>query len=305
MERLPNLNGLRAFEAAARHLSFTAAARELSVTQTAVSHQIRRLEDELGLKLFRRGGRAVRLSLTGERFLPAVQEAFELLRRGAAQLRRQQLAGPLTVSTTASFATKWLVPRLAGFQRRHPEIEVRIATSTALIDFRDDDVDVAIRYGEGAWPGPLVIERLLEDDVVPVCSPALLQGPRPLREPADLRHHVLLHVLAYRDDWRLWLTATGTTGVDPERGPLFDQTILALQAAAEGMGVALGRTVLMQHELAEGRLVMPFDVRTPSEYAYYLVMPQDAADSPRIAAFRDWLHAELAPAGNAAGPRDA
>src|SRR5712672_2502560 len=202
--RLPSLNGLRAFEAAARHLSFTVAASELNVTQTAISHQIRRLEEELGIRLFIRQNRALALTPEARDYLPGVRAAFNDLRLATERLLRRENDHVLTISTLASLAAKWLLPRLSSFQEAHPGIDVRITTSTALVDFRAGDVDAAIRYGRGHWPG------LRADQLFPVCSPALLTGNRPLRCPEDLRDHVLLHTSnIYTDDWRLWLTAAG------------------------------------------------------------------------------------------------
>lgn len=289
--RLPNLNGLRAFEAAARHLSFTRAAAELAVTQTAVSHQIRRLEEQLGLSLFLRGRGGLRLSAVGEHYLPAVRAAFDGLREATDALTGQSAVGPLTVSTIASFATKWLVPHLSRFQAVHPDIDIRISTSNSFVDFQRDEVDCAIRYGHGRWPGVEAV-RLMAEDMFPVCSPALLRGEPPLREPQDLGRHSLLHTTTLPDDWRLWLTAVGVEDVDPDRGPAFDIIMMTLQAAIEGMGVALGRTLLVEADLNAGRLVAPFDVSIPTEMAYYLVAPPGHMDWPRLGAFRDWLLVE-------------
>src|ERR1700759_1489961 len=203
--RLPSLNGLRAFEAAARHLSFTNAASELNVTQTAISHQIRRLEEELGIRLFVRQNRALALTPQARDYLPGVRAAFNDLRLATDRLLRKDNDHVLTVSTLASLAAKWLLPRLSAFQEAHPGLDVRITTSTALVDFRDGDVDAAITYGRGHWPG-VRAEWLMTDDTFPVCSPALLTGDKPLRCPGDLANFVLLHSSAgYDDDWRLWL----------------------------------------------------------------------------------------------------
>src|SRR5881227_2245594 len=200
--RLPSLNGLRAFEAAARHLSFTTAASELNVTQTAISHQIRRLEEELGIRLFVRQNRALALTPQAKAYLPGVRAAFNDLRLATDRLLRRDDDHVLTVSTLASLAAKWLLPRLSSFQESHPGIDVRITTSTNLVDFRSGDVDAAIRYGRGQWSG-LRADWLMADQLFPVCSPALIAGDKPLRCPEDLSHHVLLHTSAgYDDDWR-------------------------------------------------------------------------------------------------------
>ncbi len=285
---LPSLNGLRAFEAAARHQSFTRAAEELNVTQTAVSHQIRTLEERLGLKLFDRRGRALQLTEAAKNYLPSVRSAFDELHDATERLIRRDGDATLTVSTLTSFAAKWLVPRLGGFQDLHPEISIRIMTSTASVDFDRDDVDVAIRYGRGDWPG-LRVDRLIREDIFPVCSPKLLDGPHPLGRPDDLASHTLLHVVGFRDDWQVWLTAAKVDGVDPSAGLRFDLIVNALQAAIDGLGVALGRTALVEGDLATGRLVAPFDISLPIEAAYYVVAPEQTADRPKIEAFRDWL----------------
>lgn len=295
--RLPTLNGLRTFEAAARHLSFTRAAAELNVTQAAVSHQIRVLEDQLGLKLFVRRNRRLALTEAGRRYLPAVSAAFASLHEATLQLAREERAGTLTVSTLASFATKWLVPRLGAFQARHPDIDVRIATGTDLVDFASGDIDMAIRYGRGDWPG-VKAERLVTEDVFPVCAPSLLEGGRPLAVPADLANHTLLHVTAYPEDWRVWLTAAGVDNVDPTHGIFFDLALTAIQAATEGLGVALGRDPLVAADLSAGRLIAPFEFTLPSESAYYVVAPAERWQAPKIAAFREWLRAIAAREGH-------
>lgn len=291
--RLPSLNGLRAFEAAGRLLSFTRAAQELNVTQTAISHQIRRLEEELGIRLFDRHTRTLTLTGEAQAFLPAVRAAFADLQRATDRLRRSDRARILTVSTVVSLAAKWLLPRLASFQEQAPDIDVRITTSTSLVDFRREDVDVAVRYGRGDWPG-LRADWLMAEDLFPVCSPALLAGPRPLSRPEDLARHTLLHVSAYQDEWRLWFTAAGVpTEIGDRPGLTFDMAFMALQAAVDGHGVALGRTPYVEADLAAGRLVAPFDMRITATSGFYFVCPLETADTPKIAAFRKWLLASV------------
>jgi LysR family glycine cleavage system transcriptional activator len=294
-ERLPPLNALRTFEAAARHLSFTKAAAELFVTQAAVSHQIKALEDHLGMPLFRRLNRALMLTDEGQALLPYVRDAFDQLADGVRRLRQGQSSGVLTISVLPSIASTWLIPRLRDFQTRHPEIEVHMTATERLVDFAREPVDAGIRYGLGHWPG-LRVERLLSAEIIPVCSPTLLEGPHPLRTPDDLVHHQLLHVLNARDDWRMWLTAAGVQGVDPDRGLKFDHAALAIQAALNGMGVAMGPGPLVDRDLAAGRLVEPFDFELPSNSAYYFVAPETTADQPKIKAFCDWLRQEAAAA---------
>jgi LysR family transcriptional regulator, glycine cleavage system transcriptional activator len=296
---LPSLNGLRAFEAAARHLSFTRAADELHVTQTAISHQIRRLEEQLGLRLFVRRNRALLLTPAAQSYLPAVRAAFEDLRQATERLRRRDRDELLTVSTIASLAAKWLLPRVAAFQEAHPGVEVRLTASTHLVDFRREEIDMAVRYGRGHWPGLRAL-WLMAEDIFPVCSPALLQGGKPLRDPGDLAQHTLLHATISREDWQLWLTAAGLpTSLAAKRGLSFDHSFMAIQAAIEGHGVALGRTPIVEADIAAGRLVVPFDVVLPAEAGYYVVAPEETADTPKIALFRDWL---LASVGTRAPP---
>lgn len=287
--RLPSLNGLRAFEAAARHLSFTAAATELNVTQTAISHQIRRLEAELGIRLFVRQNRSLTLTAEAREYLPGIRAAFNDLRLATDRLLRKDGDRVLTVSTLASFAAKWLLPRLSTFQQAHPEIDVRITSSTGLVDFRRDDVDAAIRYGRGHWPG-LRADWLTADELFPVCSPALL-GNNPLQSPEDLAHHTLLHTSgAYDDDWRLWLTAAGLpSDISKQQGLSFDLILMTVQAAIDGLGVALGRTSYVEDDIAKGRLVVPFKIALPADAGFYLVSPQARAESAKLTAFRQWL----------------
>jgi LysR family glycine cleavage system transcriptional activator len=286
--RLPPLNGLRAFEAAARHLSFTRAAAELNVTQAAISHQIRMLEERLAVKLFVRRNRTVLLSEAGQAYLPALRDAFDMIDQATDRLLRRDEGGRLVISSTASFATKWLVPRLGAFQTLHPEIEVQLSTSFELVDFQRDAVDAAIRFGLGKWPG-LFVERLFSQDLFPVCAPSMVKGKTGLKQPADLAHATLLHTTTARDDWRLWLTAAGVKGVDPARGPVFDQLFTALQAAIDGVGVALGHTQMVERDIAAGRLVQPFDLTLPIEAAYYFVCPPAALKRRNVKAFHDWM----------------
>jgi LysR family glycine cleavage system transcriptional activator len=285
---LPPLNGLRAFEAAARHMSFTDAAEELSVTQAAISHQVRGLEQRLGLKLFVRRNRSLLLSEAGQAYLPSVRAAFDQLNEATEKLLQKDKGGHLTVTTTASFAMKWLVPRLGGFQRANTEIDVRISTGTGLVDFSREDVDIGIRYGRGQWPN-LMAERLVAEDVMPVCAPSLLKGPNGLRKPADLKRFTLLHIGNFPDDWQVWLTAAGVKGVDASRGVSFDFALAAYQAAMDGLGVALGRNPLVEPDLKAGRLVVPFEFKRSSDFAYYLVYPPEAIRRRKIKAFRDWI----------------
>ncbi|WP_369720680.1 MULTISPECIES: transcriptional regulator GcvA [unclassified Bradyrhizobium] len=288
--RLPSLNGLRAFEAAARHLSFTLAAVELNVTQTAISHQIRRLEEELGIRLFIRQNRALALTPEAREYLPGIRAAFNDLRLATDRLLRKDDDKVLTISTLASLAAKWLLPRLTDFQEAHPGIDVRITTSTSLVDFQRDDVDAAIRYGRGQWPG-LRADWLMADELFPVCSPSLLRGEKPLQRPEDLTGYPLLHTSnANSDDWRLWLTAAGLpVDISKQPGITFDMIFMTIQAAIDGIGVAMGRTSYVQDDITKGRLVVPFKIALPADAGFYLVSPEGRREAPKLAAFRQWI----------------
>lgn len=296
---LPPLNALRAFEAAARHLSFSKAAEELHVTPAAVSHQVKGLEDLLGVQLFRRLTRAIRLTEAGQAALPVLREAFDRLADGVALMRAETKDKVVTVSLEPSLAAKWLVPRLDRFRMANPDIEVRVDANEKPVDFRRDDVDLAIRYGTGKYPG-LEVDRLLSEEIFPVCSPSLLDGAKPLARPDDLRHHRLLHVEWNQDDlmapsWRKWLLAAGLKDIDVARGSVFSMMTLAIQAAIDGQGVALASSVLVADDLASGRLVVPFDLgrRDLLDFAYYLVVPKRTAPLPKVAAFKAWLFEEI------------
>lgn len=288
--RLPPLNSLRAFEAAARHLSFTRAADELAVTQAAISHQIRTLEDYLGKPLFLRLPRSVELTPEGRAFLPGVTRAFDSLYAATSLLLDNEVAGRLTVSVIPSFAARWLVPRLGRFRRRHPDIDLLISPSRDLADFTRGEVDVGIRYSRASSAPGLHYDLLMTDEMVPVARPDLDTPERPLKKPEDLVHHTLLHdeVLS---EWDLWLQQNGVTGIDTSHGPMFVDSSLLIQAAIDGLGVALARVSLVELEIAAGRLVNPFpqSVKSITDRAYYFVCPEGFIDKPRIAAFRGWL----------------
>ena len=290
--QLPPLNALRTFEAAARHLSFTRAADELHVTQAAVSHQIKALEDWLGVPLFRRMNRRLLLTEDGQRYLVSVRAAFDELTAGTQRLLAGERQGVLTVSVIPSFAARWLVPRLGRFRDAHPEIDLRLAATLQNVDFTRDDVDVGIRYGAGRYPG-LHVTFLMQESYFPVCAPALLDGRYPLKEPGDLCHHTLLHDEHApgqpNPEWRHWLKEAGAVEVRWDRGPVFGDASMMIQAAVAGQGVALGRNTLVVDDLAAGRLVRPFELSLPSNYAYWIVCPEHYADRPKIVAFREWL----------------
>lgn len=290
--RLPSLNALKAFEAAARHGSFTKAAEELHVTQGAVSHQVKALELELGLKLFRRERQRLAIADAGRSYLEVVRDAFDRLSFGTEHLLQRQSAGVLTVSVSPNFAAKWLVHRLGRFAEAHPGIDLRVSAAVHHVDFAREDIDLAIRHGDGQWPG-LHVTRLCAEELFPVCSPKLVRGRHALRAPADLRHHTLLHV-DDRRDWGKWLAEADVADADPARGLVFNQASMAIDAAVGGQGVALARTALAAWDMLAGRLVRPFALALKVSYAYWIVCPKTTAGLPKICAFRDWLLAEAA-----------
>ena len=295
--RLPPLNAIRAFEAAARHLSFTKAAGELFVTQAAISHQVKALEQTLGIQLFRRFNRRLMLTDAGQRYLPPLRDALDMIAGATERLHSDRSVGPLKVSVLPSFAAKWLLPRLPYFRERHPEIDVVVSANDRLADFRLDDIDMGIRYGRGRYPG-LRVDFLMQDEIFPVCSPGIRDGGNPLREPADLKHHTLLHdqVQGTQDDpdWRFWLKSAGVSGVDPNRGPGFSHASMVMEAAIAGQGVALGRRSLAGDDIAAGRLVCPFGPSMPSTFVYTVVSTEEIAEVPKVRLFREWLLEEAA-----------
>jgi LysR family glycine cleavage system transcriptional activator len=287
---LPPLNALRAFEAAARHLSFTAAASELNVTQAAVSHQIKALEERLGLKLFRRVGRGLLLTDAAQAYLAEIAIAFDRIAGATRRLHQHDAAGVLSATVLPSFAAKWLLPRLGRLRAAHPEIDLRISSSTEQVDLAREDFDFALRAGSGQYPG-MRSDLILTESFFPVCSPTLLSGPKPLRVPEDLRAHTLLHDEP-RDLWQLWLKTVGIADIDATRGPGFSDSGMLIQAAVEGQGIAIAKGTLAGDDLKAGRLVRPFDQSLPANYSYWLVCPEASAERPKIVAFRNWILAE-------------
>ena len=282
----PSLASLRAFDITARTLSFTGAARELSQTQGAISHQVGVLEARLGVKLFERQARGLKLTEAGGRYLPLVRDSLERL-RAAEDLVRMERPSVLTVTVSPNFASKWLIPRLGSFSVTHPNLDLRISASLQHVDFNREDIDLAVRHGNGDWPDLHVI-RLCAEELFPACSPSRLQVGPPIRTLADLAKHVLLHDRS-RGHWRDWLAAFGAEYPNGERGPLFDQTALAIDAALAGQGIALARTALASLDLIAGRLVRPLRESVPAAFAYWIVCRKSAADAPKICQFRSWL----------------
>lgn len=302
IENLP-FSALRVFESAARHLSFKRAAEELFITPAAVSQQIKSLEHQLGVKLFNRHNRG--LSLTEEAIagLPALKEGFDILTTSVHHIRGVDENSALTVWMAPSFAAKWLIPRLDGFYEAHPGIDLSISANRNLIDsnsshntipvenFKRDNVDIAIRFGKGDYPG-CRIDKLFSVTAIPLCSPKLLKGKHPLRRPQDLRFQTLLHddtEYEGRPDWATWLEVAAVDNVDSTHGMHFNHVNLALTAAVEGQGVVLSIKALASEDIAAGRLVIPFDLGLPLEYAYYLITLEEMTDHPHTAAFRTWL----------------
>jgi len=305
--RLPPLNALRAFEAAARHLSFKNAAVELSVTPTAVSHQIKLLEDFLGLALFRRLTRALELTPQGVAMLPKVREGLECFAAAVEKSRTHASAGRLVVVLPPSFATRWLVPRLRRFALKEPALNLQVIRSLNAIDsdsavasfvfesvdLREEDALVVIRFGTGAYPG-FQVDRMFGSDYIAVCSPKLLEADPPLRTPSDMRFQVLLHDDAMANEragpsWEEWLRIADVTGIDPNAGPHFSDSGLVYVAALDGLGMALASRPLVANAMAQGRLVSPFDIAVGQHFAYYFVTPEATSGRPAVQAFRHWL----------------
>lgn len=290
MDRLPPLNAIRAFEAAARHMSVTLAAQELFVTPGAVSRQIKALEDSLGVLLFKRTHREIRLTRQGADYYRAVTKALDALRDATRRLKKRRASKQLKVLAYTTFAMRWLIPRLSGFHAAHPEVEVLIKASLEPVDFRKDDVDGAIRLGDGNWPGAKSY-RLVSNLLVPVVSPALLKSGPKLRKPSDLRHYTLLHSMARADDWACWLEAAGGAGaVDPRAGMSYESSAMAYAAAVEGQGVAIAQKFLVEADLAAGKLVAPFRKELDmGDYTYYLLVPAHREEGEHMRTFRDWM----------------
>ncbi len=291
--RVYPLNSLRAFEASARHLSFVKAAEELYVTPAAISHQVKRLEQYLGVQLFRRLPRGLLLAETGQVLLSELREVFLRLDKAMERVLESDTRGALTISVAPMFAVKWLVPRLQRFDASHPDIDLRMSSSLGVIDFQRDAFDAAVRLGRGQYPG-LEAVKLFDESVTPMCSPRLLEGPPTLHSPDDLRLHVLLHDDSAGFDpaapnWDTWLEAAGARRVDATRGPHFGQPDHALQAAIDGAGVVLGWRYLAAEDISAGRLVQPFSLDLPLGSSFYLVYPEAHSVRPKIVTFRDWL----------------
>jgi LysR family transcriptional regulator, glycine cleavage system transcriptional activator len=291
--RSPTLNALRAFEVTARHGTLIKAADELCVTASAIGQQVRDLEDWLGVSLFETTGRSRQLTAAGERFASQMSHVFDQINMACRQLKRASRATELHINVSPTFAIRWLVPRLGKFQANYPDISIHISTNTKPVDLAREDVYADLRFGSGPWP-ELAADLLFMEDIFPVCSPKLLSGPHALSDPAELKHHTLLHTVQRRADWARWLTAAGMDllEVDPLRGPVFELNTMALDAAEAGQGVAITRQAHAADALRKGDLIAPFRRDLLPGEGFYLVMRPDMRNEPNVAAFREWILSE-------------
>lgn len=285
--RLPPLNSLKCFEAAGRLLSFTEAAKELNVTQAAISHQIKVIEEFLGVRLFDRYPRRLTLSDQGKLLLPEVIEAFDRVSAAVAAINLENYSNVISVRLAPSFAAKWLSPRLKYFWLQYPEIDLRLFHAHAAVDYGREEIDIAVTYGKGDWTG-VTVDKLLSLDFFPVCSPAFLANDKPLTDIGNLRYYALLHDANY-ECWRDWLALAGVDDIDANRGTVIDDTNVLMQAAIDGQGIALGSSTFVADLLESGRLVRPFDVTLVNDFAYYVVCPEAHLKNPAVRAFKEWL----------------
>jgi LysR family transcriptional regulator, glycine cleavage system transcriptional activator len=290
--RLPSLPALRLFEAAARHLSFTKAAAELNVTQAAVSHQVRALEDQLGVTLFQRSTRKLTLTAAGQRLAPVATAAFEALTQVVTDIGRGETL--LAITTNSSFGSRWLAPRLGRFADRHPEIEITVRHTPAVLDLAREGIDAALRWGRGQWPG-LVAESLGPAPILPCCTTEYAERIG-LKEPSDIAGARLLHDEAYAE-WTQWLQAAGLDPALGRRGLVFDDANALIQATLAGQGIALLTRQTVERELADGRLVAPFALTVSGDYGYYLCYLPEAIKRPKLKAFRDFVLQEAGARG--------
>lgn len=285
--RLPPLNSLKCFEATGRLLSFTRAADELNVTQAAVSHQIKVIEEDLGVQLFVRHPRKLVLTEQGKLLLPEVIEAFDKISSAVGALRKEQYINIISVRLAPSFAAKWLSPRLKYFWLQYPDIDLRLFHAHPAVDFDREDIDLAVTYGKGDWPG-VVADELLSLDFFPVCSPAFMNNDKPLSDIDNLRYYTLLHDASF-ECWHDWLELAEVGDIPANRGTVIDDTNVLIQAAVDGQGVALGSMTFVGDLLDSGRLVRPFDITLRNDSAYYVVCPPGHLNNPAVKAFKDWL----------------
>lgn len=285
--RLPPLNSLKNFEAAGRLLSFTRAAHELNVTQAAVSHQIKLIEGYLDVTLFVRTPRKLVLTEQGRALLPDIIEAFDKLSNAIGAVRQEPSSKMISVRLAPSFAAKWLSPRLKYFWLQHPEIDLCLYHANPAVEFDREEIDIAVTYGKGDWPG-VVADPILSLDFYPVCTPAFMTNDRPLSIIDNLRYYSLLHDANY-ECWSDWLKLAKIEGINANKGTIIDDTNVLIQAAVDGQGVALGSTTFVQDLLDSGKLVKPFDITLVNEFAYYVVCPEAHLKNSSVQAFKNWL----------------
>lgn len=284
---LPPLKSLSAFEAAARHMSFRAAADELNVTPSAISHQIRGLEETLGTRLFHRDSKQLTLTAEGRALQPDLADGFQSISRAIRKVVDSQRSGVLTISMVSTFAMRWFLPRLPRFQVLHPDIEIRISTTMRTVDFSREDIDAAVRHGKTSWAG-LRCDKLFALETVPVCSPDLLTAAN-LHDANDLTNHILLHATARPDDWRNWFSANGIPFKAPPRELTFETTNFTLAAAIKGLGFAIADRHLVAEDVDAGRLVIPFERPSRLDEFFFFVCPEENATKPKMTVFREWL----------------
>ncbi len=285
--RLPPLNSLKCFEAAGRLLSFTRAARELNVTQAAISHQIKVIEQYLGVSLFIRYPRKLVLSEQGKALLPDIIEAFDRVSMAIGSVSKEQSSNMISVRLAPSFAAKWLSPRLKYFWLQYPEIDLCLYHAHPPVDFEREEIDIAVTYGKGDWAG-VIADPLLSLDFFPVCSPTFMKNDKPLTDIENLRYYSLLHDASY-ECWNDWLKLAQLTNINANKGTIIDDTNVLIQAAIDGQGIALGSTTFVEEYLENGKLVKPFDVVLRNEFAYYIVCPLKHMENPPVKAFKEWL----------------
>lgn len=292
MRRLPPMNALRVFEAAARNESFAAAAEELFLTASAVSHQIKSLETYLGLSLFRRDKRKVELTAAGSQYLQSVRGALDEIEAATYRLTANPERDTVTISVAPNFLIRWLMPRMTRFQALYPDVELQISASSGLIDFNKQNTDMAVYFGHGDWHD-IEVHFLRNVWLVPVCSPELLKGRHPLNEPADLRHHTLIHVSKRAYEWPEWLQLAGVEYKGFSRGLQLSSSQLATGAAQESLGVALADSTLTSREIEQGKLIMPFDIKLDTHKSFYLVYQKQRPLSYGMKVFKDWMISEM------------
>jgi LysR family glycine cleavage system transcriptional activator len=285
--QLPPMNSLKAFEVAGRLLSFTRAADELNVTQAAISHQIKLIEEYLGVTLFDRYPRRLSLTTQGEALLPEVIEAFDRVSSAISAVKLNQPSNILSVRLAPSFAAKWLSPRLKYFWLQYPEINLNLYHAHPAVDFGREDIDIAVTYGKGDWPG-VVADSLLSLDFFPVCTPSFMSNDKPLTDISNLRYYTLLHDASY-ECWTDWAKLAELDDINTTKGTIIDDTNVLIQAALDGQGVVLGSSTFVQDHLDSGRLIKPFDITLRNDFAYYIVYPPDHLNNPAVRAFKAWL----------------